>query len=163
MLKYFISAIFYLFYGGLVYTAFVPEHAYLTQLDDFRTVYIWIHVPVAIVMSFFALIMSFSNHLVLEVKNGVGKTEELPEKAVQQMELALQELDTKKPFVIFNRIVTNVTTFVVLFFLQDMILGFLMLFSTALFYVIIGQLKDFVKGVKECLQSQLNTQYTESE
>ena len=148
-----LQLLFYTFYAGLIYTFFTPEHDYLNLLDNTRTFYLWIHIPIQLLMS-----VILGNLLLIQAKF----SEEVPEvvrkmKDSGDLEKFQKEYDkfnsNKTKFLIgLNRLYYVLTAIVVFIGLGDTFLGLVMLWGVAIGLLLMNAIRSLFKELNDALK-----------
>lgn len=133
------------FYAGLVYTAFYPNHEYLNYLDNARTLYLIINIPLQILFSL--LLLSF----VVTKKDWKSFVEDKDREKNQKFIQHIEKFDKFNLFLFTDRAMYYVTTLIVFVGLGDILLGSTMLFGCILGYYLLETLKDLAKEVKSAI------------
>lgn len=124
-----------MFYLGLVYTAYNPNHSFLGVLDGLRTVYLIIHVPLTILIVFLAVALAvFSKNIKSQLSDMVDSLIENEEddkikNLVNNMEKYFDEVKKMRATLILNRLIWYPTTIITIMVLGDHFLGSVMFFS----------------------------------
>lgn len=149
-----LTFITWLFYAGLIYTAFNPAHEYMSYLDNTRTLYLIVNIPLILLLGSIAGLIYIGKNFA--VKGGLDKAKseqaKNPEEFKKTME-NLKNIETKHRFLIpFSRFVTIVTAFVTFIILGDAFLGTVMIIGTAFSHLLMTQLKSFAKEVLNAVE-----------
>lgn len=152
MFKYLLQALFYTFYAGLIYTFFTPEHDYLNILDNTRTFYLWIHIPIQLIMSMvLGLILVVQNKLSEEIPEAARKMKDSGD--LEKFQKAFNTFNSKKSqaFIILNRIYYVVTAMFVFIGLGDTFLGLVMLWGVAIGLFLTNAISGIFKEMNDAL------------
>lgn len=135
----------WLFYAGLIYTAFNPNHGYLNYLENCKYVYLIIYIPIGIIVGILTAVMYGMKDQVQEKAQETydGFSDEKKEEAMKNIPKFGNTFLYR-----ISSIITNFTNFVVFIVLGDMFLGTVMLINTLIGFALIKVVKQFGAGIK---------------
>lgn len=139
------------FYVALMYTAFNPEHAYLNALDNARTLYLVIHIPLTILMGIFTLLLVVGkkalDKTILEAKDKLLEDPEQVKKFVDEFE----KLNKFNLFMILNRLFYYPAALIVFIKMNDNLLGVTMIIGIFLGLYLMDQIKYIAKELRNAI------------
>jgi len=142
----------WIFYAGLTYTFFTPEHQYLDVLDNARTLYLWIHVPLQILMTFVLVVVTAA------LKNTSSYLPEVVDKLrasgdIKKWHSEYQKFNSfrMKSLMNINRLYYAATAMVVFIGLGDTTLGLVMLWGVSIGALLMSSIGSFFKEVTNAL------------
>jgi len=145
-----LQLLFYTFYAGLIYTFFTPEHDYLNLLDNTRTFYLWIHIPIQLLMSvILGLVLLVQGNSSEEVPEVVRKMKDSGDLEKFQKEYDKFNSKRTKFLVGLNRLYYIITAVIVFIGLGDTFLGLVMLWGVTLGLFLMNAISSLFSLFKE--------------
>lgn len=140
------------FYIGVIYTGFNPEHAYLDLLDGARTVYLFLTIPMTILLAFLGVVMSGAKvNLKSKARNEALKMKtDNPEKYNKMVE-EIKKMNRFNPTMYLGRLLTIAGIVCSFVLLKDNFLGFVMASSTLSCYIIYYNIKRLANEILDAI------------
>jgi len=134
----------YLFYAGMVYTSFVPDNPYLGYIDALRTMYIWIHIPLYIMITVSTfLLIARKDVLIEKVTKGMKKKPNWKDSFVKQ-HYKLHKISVKR---YINILISISITLIAFLSLHDNFLGGMMLYGSFVTYYFVNSIKELTQTI----------------
>jgi len=152
MLRKLLLLLFYTFYAGLIYTFFTPEHAYLNLLDNTRTFYLLVHIPIQLIMTgILGILLLIQGKFSSEVPELIGKMK--ADGSLDKFKGEYEKFTSGKTKLLIglNRLYYVATALIVFIGLGDTFLGVVMLWGVVVGLFLMNAIGSLFKEMNDAL------------